>query len=63
MENPKLVLIFHLDTLELDIDAPELSMDFCLSMLDRAVRMLERQEKLDIATQMRQGVARHIRLQ
>lgn len=63
MENPKLTLTFHLDTLELDIDAPELSMDFCLSMLDRAVRMLERQEKLDIATQMRQGVARHIRLQ
>ena len=53
MENPTLMLTFHLDTLELDIDSPTLTLDFAISLLDRAKRMLEVQEKLLIAQQVR----------
>jgi len=53
MENPTLLLTFHLDTLELDIDSPTLTLDFAISLLDRAKRMLEVQEKLLIAQQVR----------
>ena len=53
MENPTLMLTFHLDTLELDIASPTLTLDFAISLLDRAKRMLEVQEKLLIAQQVR----------
>jgi hypothetical protein len=53
MENPTLLLTFHLDTLELDIDAPALSIDFAVSLLDRAKHLLENQEKIVIAQQLR----------
>jgi hypothetical protein len=53
MENPTLLLTFHLDTLELDIDAPALSIDFALSLLDRAKRLLENQEKIVLTQQLR----------
>ena len=53
MENPTLLLTFHLDTLELDIDAPAISIDFALSLLDRAKRLLEAKEKFMMAQQWR----------
>ena len=53
MENPTLVLTFHLDTLELDIDAPALSPDFAISLLERAKRLLEAREKMTMAQQLR----------
>lgn len=53
MENPTLLLTFHLDTLELDIHAPEISIDFALSLLDRAKRLLEVKEKMTLAQQLR----------
>jgi hypothetical protein len=53
MENPTLLLTFHLDTLELDIDAPKISIDFAISLLDRAKRLLEMKEKLEMAQQLR----------
>lgn len=52
MENPKVVLTFHTDTYELDIDAPELSLDFVLSIIERAKRMLDHQERIVVAQQM-----------
>jgi hypothetical protein len=64
MENPVLTLTFHLDTFELDIDAPSLPVDFAISLLDRAKRLLENHEKMAIAQQMRIPVAaRHIKFQ
>lgn len=53
MEDPTLILTFHLETLELDIDAPALSLDFAISLLDRAKHLLENQEKIIIAQQLR----------
>lgn len=53
MENPVLTLTFHLDTMELDVDGPTLSLDFAISLLDRAKRLLENQEKIVIAQQLR----------
>jgi len=61
MENPTLTLTFHLDTFELDIDAPSLSLDFALSLLDRARRLLEAQEKLVIARGVREAVENETR--
>jgi hypothetical protein len=53
LENPTLLLTFHLDTLELDIDAPTLSPDFAISLLERAKRLLEAREKMTMAQQLR----------
>jgi hypothetical protein len=53
MENPTLLLTFHLDTLELDIDAPDISIDFAISLLDRAKRLLEAKEKITLAQHLR----------
>lgn len=47
MENPVLTLTFHLDTMEMDVDAPTLSIEFAISMLDRAKRLLEAKEKVE----------------
>jgi hypothetical protein len=56
MDNPKVVLTFRLDTYDLDIDAPDLSLDFVMSIIERAKRMLEVQEKIMVAHQISQGV-------
>jgi hypothetical protein len=46
-----MLLTFHPDTLELDIDAPNMSLDFGISMLERAKRLLEHQEKITVVQQ------------
>jgi hypothetical protein len=51
-----MLLTFHPDTLELNIDAPNMSLDFGISMLERAKRLLEHQERAIVATQISQGV-------
>lgn len=53
MENPTLLLTFHLDTLELDIDAPDISIEFALSLLGWAGRLLETKQKLQMAQHLR----------
>lgn len=56
MENPTVILTLHMDTLELDVDAPELALDVVISLIDRAKRALENQEKIFIAHQISSGV-------
>jgi hypothetical protein len=56
MANPTVILTFHPDTFELDIDAPELQLDFVMSLIDRAKHALENQEKIVIAHQISAGV-------
>ena len=56
MENPTVMLTLHMDTLELDIDAAELSLDVVISLIERAKRMLENQEKIFMAHQISAGV-------
>jgi hypothetical protein len=46
-----MLLTFHPDTLELDIDAPNMSLDFGISLLERAKRLLEHQEKITVVQQ------------
>jgi len=45
-ENPTMVIVFDRKTLEISIDAPDMSLDFGLSILERAKRILEAQEKI-----------------
>jgi hypothetical protein len=61
MENPTLALTFHLDTMELDIDCPQMSLDFAMSLLYRAQRILEAQEKIMIAQQVRAVAVNELR--
>lgn len=56
MENPTVILTLHMDTLELDVDAPELALDVVISLIDRAKRALKNQEKIVIAHQISSGV-------
>ncbi len=62
MENPTLLLTFHLDTLELDIEAPTLPPDFAISLLDRAKRLLEVREKMQMAQLLRGGEGQFLRV-
>jgi hypothetical protein len=57
-----MLLTFHPDTLELDIDAPDMTLDFGIALLQRAKHLLEFQEKLLLAKLVReQDVANEIR--
>lgn len=51
------VISMNLDTYELSIDAPELPLDFAMSLVERAKRALENQEKIVVAQQLRQMAA------
>lgn len=53
MENPTLTITFNLETLELEINAPELPSDFAISLLDRAKKLIENQEKIVMAQAIR----------
>lgn len=46
MNNPTMIITFDRESLEISIDAPEISLDFGISLLDRAKRVLEAQEKI-----------------
>lgn len=54
MEDATIILTFHHDTMELDIDAPTVPLDFAMSILDRAKRALENQEKILLAHKLRE---------
>jgi hypothetical protein len=41
-----MIITFDRESLEISIDAPEISLDFGISLLDRAKRVLEAQEKI-----------------
>jgi hypothetical protein len=46
VNNPTMIITFDRESLEISIDAPEISLDFGISLLDRAKRVLEAQEKI-----------------
>ena len=50
------ILKFNTETFELDVDAPDLSLDFVLSLVDRAQRILEEQVKIATGRQISQAV-------
>lgn len=50
------VLKFNTETFELDVDAPDLQLEFVLSLVDRARRMLEEQQKIVTAQAVSQAV-------
>lgn len=56
MENPTVILTLDMDTLELDINASTLTLDVAISLIDRAKRALENQEKIVIAQQISANV-------
>jgi transposase-like protein len=56
MENPTVLITFHPDTLELDVDAPALSLDTVISFLQRALRQCENAEKIVVAQQVTAAV-------
>jgi hypothetical protein len=57
MENPTITLTFKLDTWELEINAPAMPFDFAIALLDRAKHLLETQEKILLAQQIRANEA------
>jgi hypothetical protein len=56
MENPTVLITFHPDTLELDVDAPALALDVVISFLQRAMRQCENAEKIVVAQQVSAAV-------
>jgi hypothetical protein len=56
MDHAIVELTFNRETLELDVNAPDLTLDVVISIVERAKRMLENQEKIVIAQQISQGV-------
>jgi hypothetical protein len=52
-----MVIVFNRESLEISIDAPDMSLDFGLSLLERAKRVLEAQEKI-VLTQKAIAVSR-----
>ena len=57
MENVTVILTYHPDTLELDLDAPTLPLDVVISFLQRALRQCENAEKIVVAQQVSAAVA------
>jgi hypothetical protein len=54
---PKTILItFNPQTLEMNIDAPELTLDVVISFIQRALRQCENSEKVLVAQQVSQAV-------
>lgn len=56
MENTTIQITFHPDTMELDVDAPELALDVVISFLQRALRQCENAEKIVVAQQVSAAV-------
>lgn len=56
MENTTIQITFHPDTMELDVDAPELALDVVISFLQRALRQCENAEKIMVAQQVTAAV-------
>ena len=55
-EGKSILLTFNPDTLELDVDAPELGLDVVISFLQRALRQCENAEKVLVAQQVSTAV-------
>lgn len=56
MDNPTIIITFHRDTLEVDVDAPELALDVVINFLQRAMRQCENAEKIVVAQQVNAAV-------
>ena len=56
MENTTIQITFHPDTMEMDVDAPELRLDVVISFLQRALRQCENAEKIMVAQQVTAAV-------
>lgn len=56
MENTTIQITFHPDTMEMDVDAPELALDVVISFLQRALRQCENAEKIMVAQQVTAAV-------
>lgn len=53
MDNPTIIITFHRDSLQMDISAREMPMDFAISLLERAKRQCENLEKVQIINEAR----------
>jgi hypothetical protein len=51
-----IIISFNSDTLEMNIDAPELTLDVVISFIQRALRQCENSEKVLVAQQVSQAV-------
>lgn len=56
MKDATVLLTLNRENLELDILAPDLSLDVVISLMERARRALENQEKILVAHQVSQSV-------
>ena len=56
LEDKTILITFKPDTLEMNIDAPDLTLDVVISFLERALRQCENSEKVVIAQQVSQAV-------
>ncbi len=56
MENSTIIITYHKDTLEMDVDAPELALDIVISFLQRALRQCENSEKIVVAQQVNAAI-------
>lgn len=56
MENISIILTYHPDTMELDVDAPTLALDVVISFIQRALRQCENAEKILVAQQVSAAV-------
>ncbi len=58
MDNPKIVLNFDLATYLVSVEAPDLPIDFVMSMLKDALRQCENTEKIMVASQVGMAAAK-----
>lgn len=56
MENPAIIITLNLENLELSVDAPTLTLDVVISILQRAMRQCENAEKVVVAQQVSAAV-------
>jgi transposase-like protein len=56
MSDRTVLITYHDDTLEMDIDAPDLALDIVISFLQRALRQCENAEKVVVAQQVSAAV-------
>jgi hypothetical protein len=52
MDNPTVILTFNKETFLVNLDAPDLPLDFVMSILKDALRQCENLEKITIAQQV-----------
>lgn len=56
MEAKTILISLNPETMELDIEAPELTLGVAISLVQRAMRQLENMEKVEVAKQVSAAV-------